>query len=161
MVTIYHASDKIVSKIKNPEKEKIGYRKDFGYGFYCTRIKKQAERWNELKYDNRGVVNTFLYDEERALKNVKIKYFKEDDEWLEFVVLNRSKDIKPEFDIIEGPMADDKIFNYIQSYMDEEISKDDFWEKVRFNKLTNQICFLTEKAVKFLEFKGVEKNEKR
>lgn len=160
MVTIYHASDKIISEIRNPEKEKIRYRKDFGYGFYCTRIKKQAERWNELKYDNRRIVNIFLYDEEKALKNAKIKIFKEDDEWLEFVVLNRSKDIKTEFDIIEGPMADDKIFNYIQSYMDEEISKNEFWNKVRFNKLTNQICFLTEKAIKFLEFKRVEKIEK-
>ena len=58
-------------------------------------------------------------------------------------------------------MADDKIFNYIQSYMDEEISKNEFWNKVRFNKMKmNQICFLTEKAIKFLEFKRVEKIEK-
>lgn len=33
MVTIYHASDKIISEIRNPEKEKIGYRKDFDMDF--------------------------------------------------------------------------------------------------------------------------------
>ena len=43
MVTIYHASDKIISEIRNSEKEKIRYRKDFGYGFYCTRIKNKQK----------------------------------------------------------------------------------------------------------------------
>ena len=39
---IYHGSNVEVS---NPKILINGYYKDFGYGFYCTNIEKQAKRW--------------------------------------------------------------------------------------------------------------------
>lgn len=36
MVILYHASNKRIEKIENPENKQIGLLKDFGYGFYCT-----------------------------------------------------------------------------------------------------------------------------
>ena len=32
-------------KIENPKILTSGFYKDFGYGFYCTNIEKQAKRW--------------------------------------------------------------------------------------------------------------------
>ncbi|MCI8292430.1 MAG: DUF3990 domain-containing protein [Hespellia sp.] len=39
---LYHGSNIIVPK---PKILINGHYKDFGYGFYCTNIKKQAKRW--------------------------------------------------------------------------------------------------------------------
>lgn len=51
-MTVYHGSNQV---IKNPQILVQGYYKDFGYGFYCTKIKKQAIRWAMLKKDNHVV----------------------------------------------------------------------------------------------------------
>ena len=39
---LFHGSNVTVSK---PKILINGYYKDFGYGFYCTNIKRQATRW--------------------------------------------------------------------------------------------------------------------
>lgn len=39
---IYHGTNTIVEK---PEVRIAGYTKDFGYGFYCTKLERQAQRW--------------------------------------------------------------------------------------------------------------------
>lgn len=40
--TIFHGSNVEVAK---PRILQNGFYKDFGYGFYCTNIEKQAKRW--------------------------------------------------------------------------------------------------------------------
>ncbi|WP_302623249.1 DUF3990 domain-containing protein [uncultured Clostridium sp.] len=60
--------------------------KDFGYGFYCTRIKKQAEKLvNKYKTP---VINSYALADISDL-NVKV-FEKYDKEWLDFVVHCRS-----------------------------------------------------------------------
>ena len=59
-----------------------------------------------------------------------------------------------DYDIVEGPMADDKIFNYIQSFLDGEITRAAFWELARFEHPTHQISFHTKEALKTLKFEG-------
>ncbi|MCQ2163630.1 MAG: DUF3990 domain-containing protein [Bacteroidales bacterium] len=39
---VYHGTNTIVTK---PAIRVVGYNKDFGYGFYCTKLEKQAMRW--------------------------------------------------------------------------------------------------------------------
>ena len=41
-VCLYHGSNVIVER---PEIRVFGHYKDFGYGFYCTRIEHQARKW--------------------------------------------------------------------------------------------------------------------
>lgn len=43
---IYHGSN---MKVEIPKIMINGYYKDFGYGFYCTNLKKQAIRWAMTK----------------------------------------------------------------------------------------------------------------
>ena len=43
---VYHGSNTIVEK---PEVRVVGYTKDFGYGFYCTKHERQAQRWAVTK----------------------------------------------------------------------------------------------------------------
>lgn len=43
-MTLYHGSKDIV---EYPEIRKARFNKDFYFGFYCTNIEKQAERWEK------------------------------------------------------------------------------------------------------------------
>lgn len=40
--TIFHGSNVVVER---PQIIVSGYYKDFGFGFYCTNIEKQAKKW--------------------------------------------------------------------------------------------------------------------
>ena len=77
------------------------------------------------------------------------------EEWLDFIVECRSG--KPHtYDIVEGPMADDTIYNYIQNYIDGKISRAAFWELAKFNHPTHQISFHTISAFDTLKYIGSE-----
>ncbi len=142
---LFHGSNVIVEK---PKILQNGFYKDFGYGFYCTRLEKQAKRWALAKRRNH-IVNEYLYDENIKLK---VKRFDEmSEEWLQFVVECR-KGVKHDYDIVEGAMADDTIWDYIEDYMADKISKAAFWELVKFKYPTHQIVFCTEDALRTLEY---------
>ena len=146
---LYHGSNVIVQK---PQNLINGHYKDFGYGLYCTNIEKQAKRW-ALTKRGASILNKYFYFEN---KNLKILTFpKMTDEWLEFVVdCRRGKEHN--YDIVEGPMADDQIWDYVEDYISNNISKAAFWELVKFKYPTHQIVFCTEDALKTLQFKGCD-----
>ena len=64
---IFHGSGMIVEK---PEVLISGYYKDFGYGFYCTNIEKQAKRWALTKRPGH-IVNLYNYKENSSLNILK------------------------------------------------------------------------------------------
>lgn len=144
---IYHGSNVVVP---NPKILINGYYKDFGYGFYCTNLKKQATRW-ALTKKGASVVNHYSYIEDKNLKS--LCYTEMTEEWLQFVVDCR-RGIEHDYDIVEGPMADDQIWDYVEDYIIGKISKAAFWELVRFKYPTHQIVFHTEEALKTLSFEG-------
>ena len=137
---------------KQPKIIVDGYYKDFGYGFYCTSLEKQAKRWALVK--PRGhVVNIYEYVENHLLNT--LVFNEVSDEWLDFVVSCR-RGIKHDYDCVEGPMADDTIYNYIQNYIDGKISRAAFWELAKFNHPTHQISFHTVSALSTLRYVGNE-----
>lgn len=142
---IYYGSNVIVNQ---PKIITDGFYKDFGYGFYCTNFEKQAKRW-ALTKKNKHVVNVYSYTEN---KNLNCLIFKEmSDEWLDFVVSSRQGE-RHDYDIVEGPMADDTIWNYVDDFARGLISRTAFWELVKFKCPTHQIVFCTEAALKCLEY---------
>lgn len=142
---LYHGSNVVVD---TPKILVNGFYKDFGYGFYCTVMEKQAQRW-ALTKKKEHIVNVYVYNKNNDLK---IKKFNEmTDEWLEFVV-NCRRGNDHNYDIVEGPMADDTIWDYVEDYVRGEISKTAFWELVKFKYPTHQIVFCTEKSLNSLEF---------
>lgn len=144
---LYNGSNVIV---ENPKNFTNGNYKDFGYGFYCTVIEKQAKRWAITKR-NSHIVNVYTYDENPELR--MIKFNKMNEEWLDFVVDCR-RGIKHNYDVVEGPMADDTIWNYIEDFVKGDISRNAFWELVRFKYPTHQIVFCTEESLKQISFEG-------
>ena len=123
---IYHGSNVEVSV---PRILQNGFYKDFGYGFYCTSYEKQAKRW-ALTRRGASTVNHFEVDCRRGIEH--------------------------DYDIVEGPMADDQIWNFVEGFIDGKIPRDAFWGLVRFNYPTHQIVFCTESALKTLTFEGSE-----
>lgn len=108
-IVLFHGSNSVV---KTPQILENGFYKDFGYGFYCTNIEKQAKRW----------------------------------------ALTKRKD--HDYDIVEGAMADDTIWDYVEDYIGGRISKAAFWELVKFKYPTHQIAFCSDAALQTLRFEG-------
>lgn len=133
--------------VKKPEIRIEKFNKDFYFGFYCTIMEEQAIRW-ATRFGN-GIVNVYEYEPDDSLKILKFEKMTE--EWLDFIIACRSG-TPHDWDIVEGPMADDTIYNYIQEFKDGKISREAFWALVKFRYPTHQICFNTENALKTIKF---------
>lgn len=144
---IYHGSNVVVPV---PKILINGYYKDFGYGFYCTNLERQAKRW-ALTKKGASIMNKYSYIENKNLKSLCFSEMSE--EWLRFVAdCRRGKE--HDYDIVEGPMADDQVWDYVEDYILGKISKTAFWELVKFKYPTHQIVFSTETALAELTFEG-------
>ena len=147
---LYHGNKIIVEM---PEIHIQKYNKDFYFGFYCMVFPEQAIRW-ATRFDGVGYVSEYLYTPDDSLK---VKKFPEmSEEWLDFIISCRLGHSHA-YDIVEGPMANDTIFNYVQNFVDEKISREAFWELAKFKRPTHQISFHTARALATLTFvKGSE-----
>ena len=116
--------------------------------YYCTSLEKQAARW-ALAKRNHHVVNVYEYIQNDELRICEFPQMTE--EWLDFVVDCR-RGIDHNFDIVEGPMADDTIWDYIEDFIRGNISREAFWVLVKFKYPTHQMVFCTEKALETLRF---------
>lgn len=148
-IIVYHGSNVEVSV---PRILQNGFYKDFGYGFYCTSYEKQAKRW-AMTRKGESILNRYEY---RLHPDLKVLSFVEmTDEWLDFVVDCR-RGIEHDYDIVEGPMADDQIWNFVEGFVAGRIPREAFWGLVKFNYPTQQIVFCTEAALSTLTFEGSE-----
>ncbi|MCI8484326.1 MAG: DUF3990 domain-containing protein [Lachnospiraceae bacterium] len=144
-MVIYHGSSQIVEM---PEIKITKYNKDFYFGFYCTIMEKQAKRW-ATRFGGEGYISLYEYTPNREL-NILI-FEKMTEEWLDFIVDCRSGKAH-NYDIVEGPMADDTIYNYVQGFIDGKYSRKAFWELAKFKYPTHQISFHTARALATLRF---------
>jgi hypothetical protein len=150
---VYHGSYTAIDDI-NLSKCRAG--KDFGRGFYVTKLREQAEFWASRKGRKKeGVVTEFEFDEffvENEL--VKMLHFEGyTKEWLDFVVLNRKNTSRKQqahnYDIVEGPVANDKINEQIDDYIAGIISKENFLSDLVYLP-SHQICFCTVQSLQAL-----------
>lgn len=146
---LYRGSKDIV---QYPEIRKARFQKDFYFGFYCTQYGEQARRWAS-RYGKNGYLNKYEYQPDESLNYLIFSEMTE--EWLDFIVACRSG-TPHKYDIVEGPMADDTIYNYVQNYMDGKISRAAFWELAKFKYPTHQISFHTISALDTLKYIGSE-----
>lgn len=146
-ILIYHGSNAVV---KEPEIRKARFNKDFYWGFYCTVLQKQAEKWADKNRKSK-IVNIYRLSN---LEGLRYKKFDEmNDEWLEFIV-NCRNGKSHDYEVVEGPMADDTIYNYISDYIDGYITKAAFWELAKFRYPTHQISFHSARSLDRIIFEG-------
>jgi len=158
---VYHGSDTVV---ENPEIIISEIGRDFGFGFYTTDIYEQATRWAKRKtlmskkVGLRAIVNNYEFELETAERDLKIKIFTEPSlEWMDFVIACRSDVLfKHEYDIVIGNIANDKVGETISFVMAGIMRKEDALDRLKFQQINNQICFNTNKALKYLKFTAYE-----
>ena len=158
---IYHGS---IEKVESPEIRESNRTLDYGQGFYTTTSYEQAEAWvrrrmNE-KRASRGYVCVYELDE-RVLQNLNTLIFDQPtEEWVEFVMQNRTqKGYVHEFDIVYGPVANDRVYAAFALYEGGLINKQALIAELKAYKLVDQYLFHTEKALQaltFIEAKEVE-----
>ncbi len=154
--TLFHGSGVTV---ETPEIRIVKYTKDFGYGCYCTKLYTQAERWalrhNDESKGEVPSVNLYRYEPTSSL-SVKV-FDKMTDEWLDFIAMCRhSEGCTPhKFDIVEGPMADDQVWNFVEDFLNGQISRSQFWALTAFKQPTHQVSFHTKAALDCLHFERV------
>ncbi len=136
--------------------------KDFGKGFYLSDDKHQAMKMAMLVTRREGegepTLNTFLFDETVLSSNV-LKIMRFDSysaEWADFVLLNRNNKsdvIAHDYDIVYGPIANDRIGLQIKRLEQGIQSPKEFLRNIRFVKPTFQYYFGTERSLQFLTSK--------
>ncbi len=157
---LYHGSNVAVAQPKLIEQNRF---LDFGYGFYTTANKKQAENFAQKVVVRRGgkpIVNEYELDENAQTNLLKIKRFSApDEEWLDFVSAHRNGTYDGErYDLIIGAVANDDVYRTLQVYSTGLLTKEQALETLKVKKLFNQYVFATEEALallKFVEAKGV------
>ncbi len=124
---VYHGGSAPIVEI---DLQKCRPYTDFGKGFYVTKYKKHAENWakRSSNQQNNGYVTTYNYIESQFTDYIcKIKKFDGyTNEWLDFIVNNRNEESNIQahgYDIVEGPVANDKIQNKLHVYLRGEIQK--------------------------------------
>ena len=153
---VFHGGYTIISEI---DLTKGRSNLDFGKGFYVTNIRAQAEYWAARtgKYHNtEGIVSVFeFYERAFTDKMYKVLRFNGyNEQWLDFVVLNRdprTEEQRHNYDIVEGPVANDDVNDRIDDYLAGIVSKTNFLSELTHHRPTHQICLCTTRSLQMIE----------
>lgn len=153
---LYHGS---TQEIINPDVAFSRKNIDFGEGFYTTPIKQQAIDWaKRFKYSSKLAVLNFYEFDERYFKKFNTKEFDSyDQEWLDFIVANRTDKSTKRYDIVIGGIANDRVFNTIELLLENLIQKSEALGRLKYEEKNLQICFKEQEIIdKYLIFKKSE-----
>lgn len=157
LLEVYHAG---ADRVESPDCGRGRINLDFGQGFYLTDIYDQAINFARSKSIDRNrppIINSYLLDKDSILSNGKCKVFENyGDDWLDFIVASRSgKDIWRKYDYVEGGIADDRVIDTVNFYLQGYISKDRALRNLRYLKPNNQICILNQEILDtYLKFEN-------
>ena len=101
-----------------------------------------------------GGVSTVVYEIVFGeVPSLKVKRFDRlNEEWLEFIKKNRSKGgLQHDYDVVIGPVADDNTMETVQLYMANILTAEEAVERLRYNKVNNQVSFHTERALQYVK----------
>ncbi len=130
--------------------------KDFGKGFYLSDNYEQAQRlavFKAVQYNEEPVVLTYEFNKE-LLTNGELSFLRFGEyskEWAEFVLKNRTNENDANahpYDVVFGPIANDKVGIQIRNLLEENIDMDTFLKRLEYmHGITFQYFFGTEKAI--------------
>jgi len=106
---------------------------------------------------NTKCVNRYEFDLESAGLNATVIQFDSADErWLDFICDNRSGKPTGDYDVVIGPVADDKVYRVVVEYENGDIDRETALKNLKTEALCDQILFHTEKALSYLKFLDTE-----
>lgn len=148
---LYHGSTIDIEKI---DLTKSKPNKDFGKAFYLSVDKEQAMEMAQFKAefeDKAPVVNAYEYDEANMLQ-LRYKRFEDyTEEWAHFVYDHRTEPngkTLHDYDIVYGPIANDRVGAQITRYKQGYITFDEFLRRIQYIRgITFQYAFCTQRAI--------------
>lgn len=147
---LYHGSN---CSFDTVDLSKSKDKRDFGKGFYTTTLREQAEEWAEVLFDRYKGGGKFIYEFELEIsKDLSIKKYEGlCEEWLNMIQKNRVMGgIQHSYDIVEGPVANDKTTRTIALYIAKIINANEAIERLRYNRVNNQVSIHTQAALSCL-----------
>ncbi len=166
---LYHGG---LIAIESPRIIRSDFGCDFGFAFYTTDIKEQAERWALRRRrtalrngdsDAKAIVSAFEFDENIARKQLDFLDFPETSlEWLELIIACRS-DISFSHgkDVVTGKIANDSVGETVTYVLNGIMRKEDALDRLKFQKINNQLAFCTDRALSFLKYEFCYEVENR
>lgn len=152
---LYHGS---LDKVDEPKIIIPTRTLDYGAGFYTTTSYDQAYKLVERKLGNEeriGYVNEYEWDEDSKSNLNYLHYDEPNEEWVDFVHNNRTiAGFKHDFDIVYGPVANDRVYAAFALYEQGFIDKQTLINELKAYKLVDQLLFHTENALKTLKYIG-------
>ena len=97
-----------------------------------------------------------MYDESREKELQVLRFDTYSNAWLDFILKCRTLQDTSTFDLVIGGIANDKVFNTVELYLDGLIDRKEAIRRLRYEKPNLQICFRTEKSLSLLHFEGSE-----
>ena len=153
---LYHGSTAIVEKPRILEAQRL---LDFGKGFYTTTNREQAERWAIIKQKRMGeIAKSFVTEYEflnslLSIKSLNVKIFEQaNEDWLDFVVQNRSEVINHFYDLVIGPVANDTLYETLTLYEAGILTKPETIARLKVHPLFDQVSFHNNKTLEYLKF---------
>ena len=152
---LYHGS---VVTVKNPSIRQGRSNTDFGKGFYTTIDFEQAARWARIRRERAGggtaIVSVYSVDDEILQRDDLhiMAYNGATVEWLDFVVANRRNAPLHNYDIVLGPVANDKVFTTVNLFESGVLSVEAAIMQLKAYKTYDQLSFHTDKVIKTLNF---------
>ena len=154
MIKLYHGS---TVAVKNPSIRPGRPNADFGKGFYTTSNYEQAVRWAHIKQEReeaqRAVVSVYEFDEtllDRPDLNIR-RFTGADEPWLLFVTDCR-KSRRHDYDLVQGPVANDKVFTTVNLFESGVLSAEAAILQLKAYKTYDQLSFHSERVIVTLKF---------
>ncbi|MDR2598747.1 MAG: DUF3990 domain-containing protein [Oscillospiraceae bacterium] len=160
MSYLYHGT---ICVINNIDLNKCRSRTDFGKGFYMSSKLKTARDWAigkpslEMKTPTvmRYKINDAIYTD---IVIKKLVFTTPTKEWLNFVRDNRQRknsttserEPRHTYDVVSGPIADDKVVDVVNEYCKSLISAEDAISRIKTLPNVIQTSFHTPLALSYL-----------
>lgn len=151
MLTVYHGS---VYRVVRPLVGGGRVNLDFGPGFYVTDIREQAENWANVVWRRNTslspLLNVYELDVERVEREGyrTLRFEAYDEAWLDFIASNRKGGgAWRDYDLVEGGVANDRVFDAIEAYLDGLASKETALVLLAYQHPNNQLCLLRQRLI--------------
>ena len=134
--------------------------KDFGRAFYLSEVRSQAVEVALSRtsfFGGNPMVHEFEFDETLLDSgNLKVKRFDGyTREWADFIFANRNAatpEAAHDYDIVYGPIANDRVGVQIRRFQDKAIDIDQFVAALKYMRgITFQYAFCTDRAIQTLQ----------
>ena len=158
MIEVFHGS---YTTVDRPDLSFSRKTLDFGAGFYVTPVREQAVSWAR-RWRLRNLpafINSYAYHDELLPQlNVRVKDFPVyDREWLRFVADNRAGRQQDLYDIVQGGIANDRVFNTLELFFSGLISEEEALDRLKYERPNHQICICRQDLIdRLLVFESSE-----